>query len=79
MKKYEGKLLDFGCPRIKSCINVLFLVLICFVYIPMHQNHSWKNYMKGFAEVTQKKIFISSGQYSRILVARHAKGGTRIC
>ena len=53
-KKYEGKLLDFGCPRIKNCINDLFLVFICFVYIPMHQNHFWKSCMKEFVGVTQE-------------------------
>ena len=39
-RKYEGKLLDFGCPRIKNCINILFLGHIYFVYIPIHQSHS---------------------------------------
>ena len=39
-EKYEGKLLGFGCPRTESCINVLFLGHICFVYIPRHQSHS---------------------------------------
>ena len=55
MRKYEEKLLDFGYPKTKSCINVLFLDHIYFVYIPMHHNHSWKNFMKGFVKVTQKE------------------------
>ena len=55
LRKYEEMLPSFGCPKTKSCINVLFLDHICFVYIPMHQNHSWKNFMKGFAEVIQEE------------------------
>ena len=55
LKKYEGKLLVFGCPRIENYINVLFLVLICFVYTPRHQNHSWRSYMKGFLGFTQEE------------------------
>ena len=55
LKKYEGKLLVFGCMRIENCINVLFLVLICFVYTPRHQNHSWKSCMKGFVGVTPEE------------------------
>ena len=34
---------------------------------------------RGLQKSHRRKIFISSGHYSRILVARHAKGGTRIC
>ena len=55
LRKYEEKLLGFGCSRTKSCIHVLFLDHICFVYISMHRNHSWKNCMKGFVEVTQEE------------------------
>ena len=55
LKKYEEKLFGFGRSRIENCINVLFLVLICFVYILMHQNHSWKSCMKGFVGVTQEE------------------------
>ena len=54
LKKYEGKLLGFGYPRIENCINDLFMALICFVYIPMHRNHSWKSYMKEFVGVIQE-------------------------
>ena len=52
-KKYEEKLLGFGCPMIESYTSVLSLVLICFVYTPRHQNHSWRSYMKEFMGVTQ--------------------------
>ena len=55
LRKYEEKLLGFGCPRIKSYISVLFLVFICFVYIRRHQNHSWRSYMKRFVGVTQEE------------------------
>ena len=40
LKKYEKKLFGFGYPRIESYTSVLSLALICFVYIPRHQNHS---------------------------------------
>ena len=30
---------------------------IYFVYIPRHQNYSWKNYMKEFVEVTHEENF----------------------
>ena len=52
-KKYEEKLIGFGCLRIESYTSVLSLVLICFVYTPRHQNHSWKSYMREFVGVTQ--------------------------
>ena len=39
-KKVRKKLLCFGCPRTKSCTNVLFLDHIYFAYISMHRNHS---------------------------------------
>ena len=31
LRKYEGKLLGFGCPRIENYTSALSLVLICFV------------------------------------------------
>ena len=36
LKKYEEKLLGFGCLRRESYISVLSLVLICFVYTLRH-------------------------------------------
>ena len=55
-KKFETEKIRRKAPRFWlfediNCINVLFLVLICFVYISMHQNHSWKSCMKGFVGV----------------------------
>ena len=61
LRKYKEKLLGFGCPRTKSCTNVLFLNHICFVYIPMHRDHFWMNCLKGFAEVTQEEDFYLIG------------------
>ena len=38
-----------------------------------------KTAWRGLRKSHRRKIFISPSHYSRILVARHAKGGTRIC
>ena len=54
-KKYEEKLLGFGCSRIENYTSVLSLVLIYFVYTLRHQNHSWSSYMKRFVGVTQEE------------------------
>ena len=39
-KKIRRKAPQFWLSEDRSCINVLFLVLTYFVYIPIHQNHS---------------------------------------
>ena len=55
LKKYEEKLIGFGCPRIESYTNALSLVPICFVYTPRHQNHFQRNSTKGFMGVIQEE------------------------
>ena len=49
--KYEGKLLGSSSRGIENYTSALSLVLICFVCTPKHQNHFWRNCMKGFVEV----------------------------
>ena len=53
--KYEEKLLDSGSLRIENYTSALSLVLIYFVCTLKHQNHFWRNCMKGFVEVIQKE------------------------
>ena len=56
-EKVRRKAPRFWMSEDKKLYKRFFLDQICFVYIPMHQNHSWNNCMKGFAEVTQEEDF----------------------
>ena len=44
-----------------------------------HQNYFWRNYTKGFVEATQEANLCLTKPSHRLLVAKHAKGSTRIC
>ena len=59
--KYEGKLLSSSSPRIENYTSALSLVFICFVCTPKHQNHFWRNCMKGFVEVIQEEDHCLTG------------------
>ena len=50
--RYKGRLLDFGCPRTKSCIRGHFLAHICYAYTKKQLSYSWKNYIKESMEAT---------------------------
>ena len=53
LTRYEGRLLGFGCLRIKSCIRGLFLAYIYYAYTLRRLSYSWKNYMKESVEATR--------------------------
>ena len=52
LRKYEEKLIGFGCLRITNCTNALILDHICYVYILKHQSYCSKNCTKEFVGVT---------------------------
>ena len=78
LRKYEEKLLSFGCPRIENYTSVFSLALICFVYTPKHQNHFQRSSTKGFVGVIQEEDPCLMDSYPGILVAKYAKGGAGI-
>ena len=53
--KYGGKLLGSDSPRIENYISAPSLVFTCFVCTSKHQNHFWRSFTKGFAEVIQEE------------------------
>ena len=55
LRKYEEKLLDFGCLTIISCTSAPILGCICCVYIPKHQSYFSWSCMKEFVGVTQEE------------------------
>ena len=55
LRRYEEKLLSFGCSRITSCTSTPILGRICYVYIPKHQSYCLRSCMKKFVEVTQEE------------------------
>ena len=55
LRRYEEKLLSFGCSRITSCTSTPILGRICYVYIPKHQSYCLRSCMKEFMGVTQEE------------------------
>ena len=72
LRKYEERLIVFGCPRIKRCISVLSLDHIYFVYTLRQCSCYWKSCMKEFVIIIQKE-----GPY-HIELSLGASGG-RVC
>ena len=78
LTRCEGRLLDLGCPRTKSCIRGPFLAHIYYAYTLNQLNYSWKNYIKEYVEATQGADLYLTGPHTRLLVAEYVERSTRL-